>query len=123
MRYYQYSNIIKVNELNFTLNGNSVNGYPLSIKHGSSITPMQKLFDVTNRLYNTQSGASLDQIGFHYNFIFAHKFEGESTGQGWIGVDLKLDSGYDENMILVVWVVTSSALTLDKFHQIEKLQL
>ena len=113
----------KVNELNFTLNGNSVNGYPMSLKHGSPIGPMQKFFDVTNRLYNVQCGDSLDQIAFHYNFIWAHKFEGESTGNGWCGVDLKLDSGFAENMILVVWIVTSSALPLDKFHQIEKLQL
>ena len=84
---------------------------------------MQKFYDVTNRLYNIQSGECLDQIGFSYNFIWSHKFEGESTGQGWIGLDLKLDSGYSDNMVLVVWIVTSSALTLDKFHQIEKLQL
>ena len=109
--------------MNFTLNGNSVNGYPLSIKNGSSVCPRQKFFDVTNRLYNAQSGSSLDAIGFHYNFIWSHKFEGESTGQGWVGIDMKLDSGYTENMVLVVWVITSSAITLDKFHQIEKLQL
>ena len=112
-----------MNELNFTLNGNSVNGYPISIKNGSPINPMLKFFDVTNRLYNAQSGESLDHIAFHYNFIWSHKFEGESTGQGWIGLDMKLDSGYEENMVLVVWIVTSSALTLDKFRQIEKLQL
>ena len=112
-----------MNELNFTLNGNSVNGYPISIKNGSPINPMLKFFDVTNRLYNAQSGESLDHIGFHYNFIWSHKFEGESTGQGWIGLDMKLDSGYEDNMVLVVWIVTSSALTLDKFRQIEKLQL
>ena len=112
-----------MNELNFTLNGNSVNGYPVSIKNGSPINPMLKFFDVTNRLYNAQSGESLDHIGFHYNFIWSHKFEGESTGQGWIGLDMKLDSGFEDNMVLVVWIVTSSALTLDKFRQIEKLQL
>ena len=95
----------------------------MSLKHGSPIGPMQKFFDVTNRLYNVQCGDSLDQIAFHYNFIWAHKFEGELTGNGWCGVDLQLDSGFTENMILVVWIVTSSALTLDKFHQIEKLQL
>ena len=95
----------------------------MSLKYGSPIGPMQKFYDVTNRFYNVQCGESFDAIGFNYNFIWAHKFEGESSGQGWIGCDLKLDSGFDENMVLVVWIVTSSALTLDKFHQIEKLQL
>ena len=84
---------------------------------------MQKYFDVTNRLYNSQTGESLDTIGFNYNFLWSHKFEGEITGQGWVGVDLKLDAAYDEAMTLVVWIVTSTAITLDKFHQIEKLQL
>ena len=95
----------------------------MSLKYGSPIGPMQKFYDVTNRLYNVQCGESLDAIGFNYNFIWAHKFEGESTGQGWVGCDLKLDTGFGENMVLVVWIITSSALTLDKFHQIEKLQL
>ena len=49
---------------------------------------MQKFFDVTNRLYNVQCGESLDTTAFSYNFLWAHKFEGEITGQGWIGVDL-----------------------------------
>ena len=66
---------------------------------------------------------SLDTREFEYNFIWSHKFEGESTGQGWIGLDLKLEEAYTENMILVVWVISASALTIDKFHQIEKLHL
>ena len=112
-----------VTEVNFTLNGNSVNGYPLSINNGCQIYPMQKFFDVTNRLYNVQCGESLDSTAFSYNFLWAHKFEGEITGQGWIGVDLKLDNEYDESMTLVVWIINSTAITLDKFHQIERLQL
>ena len=84
---------------------------------------MQKFFDVTNRLYNVQCGESLDASAFNYNFLWAHKFEGEITGQGWIGVDLKLDTEFAESMTLVVWIINSTAITLDKFHQIERLQL
>ena len=112
-----------MNELNITLNGNSVNGYPISLKNNSSLPAMHKFLDVTGRLYNSSSGTNLDTREFKYNFIWAHKFEGESTGQGWLGMDIKLDSEYDENMTLVVWIISASALTLDKFHQIEKLQL
>ena len=84
---------------------------------------MQKFFDVTNRLYNVQCGDSFDSIGFKYNFLWSHKFEGEITGQGWIGMDLKLDTAFTESMTLVVWIITSTAITLDKFHQLERMQL
>lgn len=79
--------------------------------------------DVTDRLYNNEAGTSLDTREFSYNFIWSHKFEGEFTGQGWLGLDIKLDEAYDENMVLVFWVISATALTIDKFHQIEKLQL
>ena len=112
-----------VNEVNFTLNGNSVNGYPLSINNGCPIYPMQKFFDATNRFYNVNCGQSFDTVGFGYNFIWSHKFEGEITGQGWVGCNLKLDSAYEEPMTLVVWIINSTAITLDKFHQVERLAL
>ena len=112
-----------VNEVNFTLNGNSVNGYPMSINNGSPIYPMQKFFDVTNRYYNINCGQSFDTVGFNYNFLWSHKFEGEITGQGWVGCNLKLDEAYKEPMTLVVWIINSTAITLDKFHQIERLSL
>ena len=112
-----------VSEVNFTLNGNSVNGYPLSINNGSPIYPMQKFFDATNRFYNVNCGQSFDTAGFKYNFIWSHKFEGEITGQGWLGCDLKLDAAYEEAMTLVVWIINSTAITIDKFHQIERLHL
>ena len=112
-----------VNEVNFTLNGNSVNGYPMSVNNKSPIYPMQKFFDVTNRFYNVGCGQSFNTSGFRYNFIWAHKFEGEITGQGWVGCTLKLDKAYDESMTLVVWIINSTAITVDKFHQIERLSL
>ena len=51
---------------------------------------------------------------------WAHKFESEMTSQGWIGINLKLAKEYTEQMSLVVWIVSPNALTIDKYHQIEK---
>ena len=113
--------IFQVKEINITLNGNPVNGYPL--KNNSCLPALHKFLDVTDRLYNNQCGTSIDSAEFNYNFIYGHKFEGESSGQGWVGCELKLDQAYQENMTLVLWIVSASALTIDKFHQIEKLQL
>ena len=110
-------------ELNITLNGNPVNGYPIAIKNGSCLPALHKFLDVTGRLYNNQCGTSIDAAEFSYNFIYGHKFEGESSGQGWLGLDLKLEQAYTDNMNLVLWIISASALTIDKFHQIEKLQL
>ena len=47
-----------VEELNITLSGNSVTGYPIKVTHGSPIFPMHKFMDVTSRLYNVFSGDS-----------------------------------------------------------------
>ena len=100
-----------------------MNGYPLSLKNNSCIPALHKFLDVTNRLYNNQCGTAIDATEFGYNFIYAHKFEAESSGQGWISLDLTLDQAYTENMTLVLWIISPSAITIDKFHQIEKLQL
>ena len=114
-----------VSELNFTLNGNSVNGYPLEAKNSSPVYAMQKFFDVTGRMYNIHSGESLSCTKFGYNFIWSHKFEAEATNQGWLGVEMKLSEGYAEDnpMCLVLWIITSNVLKIDKFHQIEKINL
>ena len=112
-----------VKELNITLNGNSVNGYPLSIKNQCPVIPLHKFFDVTNRLYNVSSGEGLSFTRFDYNWIWSHKFESENTSQGWLGVSMKLTTGFTVPMTLVIWVINSSAISIDKFHQIEKINL
>ena len=56
------------------------------------------------------------------NFM-SHKFEAEMTSQGWIGVNLKLKEEYTVPMSMVIWIVSPNALTIDKYHQIEKINL
>ena len=112
-----------VTEMNITLNGNSVNGYPIEVHNSSPIFPMQKFIDSTKRINNIASGSFLSQNEFKFNWIWAHQFEAEESAQGWIGINFKLDEAYNDAMSLVVWIISPFALQIDKFHQIEKFNI
>ena len=112
-----------VTEMNFTLNGNSVNGYPIEVHNTSPIYPMQKFIDSTMRINNINSGGFLTINEFKFNWIWAHHFEAEESAQGWSGINFKLSEAYNEAMSLVIWIISPYALKIDKFHQIEKLNL
>ena len=112
-----------VKEINITLNGNSVNGYPLIIKNECPVLPMHKFFDTTNRFQHIYAGENMTQSDFKANWLFSHKFECENASQGWLGIQLKLKQAFSEPMSLVIWLVNPTALTIDKFHQIEKINL
>ena len=114
-----------VSDFNISLNGHSVHGYPMEVHNGCVTFPMQKFFDTTNRFYNIQCGENLSPTKFKYNFLWAHKFEGDATPQGWLGINFKLDEGFADSdpHVLIVWVVTKNALQIDNFHQIQNLNL
>ena len=112
-----------VTEFNISLNGNSVNGYPLYNKYESAIYPFYKFMDATYRYMNPDTGEGLKIGQFDYNWIYAHRFEGENSDQGWLGINMKLSEALAEPHSLVIWCVYNCALTIDKFHQIEKLSL
>ena len=108
-------------DINITLNGNSVHGYPINIKNNSPIFPLQKFLDVTGQLYNPESGSATRVVDYEYNFIHAHVFEAESSETGWISVNLKLSVAPTEPMSMVMWFVSSCALSIDKFHSVERI--
>ena len=83
-----------VKEFNITLNGNSVTGYPVRIENGLAIWPFKKFLDVTDRFMNNDCGQQLSLDDFRYNWIYAHKFEGEETSSGWIGFNIQLTKAY-----------------------------
>jgi len=84
---------------------------------------MQKFIDSTMRINNISSGGFLTLNEYKFNWIWAHHFEAEESTQGWSGINFKLDEAYGEAMSLVIWIFSPCALKLDKFHQIEKLNL
>ena len=109
-----------VESINITLNGNSVNGYPIQINNESPVLPMRLFNDVTNRYMNPLAGDCVDISRFRSNWLYAHSFEAEATSQGWIGVSLKLEQPFSEPYTLVIWTIAKSSIEIDKFHQIEK---
>ena len=112
-----------VSEMNITLNGNSVNGYPIKIKDAISMPVKDKFLDCTSRICSTEAGGMLTIDQFDFNYIFAHCFEVEQEGRGWIGVDFKLNTAFTTEMTMVAWIVSKTAVTVDKFHSVEKIAL
>lgn len=112
-------------EANVTLNGNSVDVFPITIKNNSAVYPFHKFIDDTGRLYNSDCGGTLLLSEFEFNFLWSHKFEASVSPNGWIGLSLKTSEEFQESepMSLVVWVVSKTALSIDKFHQIEKINV
>ena len=112
-------------EANISLNGNPVDVFPINIKNNSPVYPFHKFIDDTGRLYNSHCGSTLLLSEFEYNFIWTHKFEASLSPNGWIGISLKTSEEFPESkpMCLVVWFVSKATLSIDKFHQIEKINL
>ena len=80
-----------VSEMNFSLNGNSVNGYPINVVDGSPVYPMQKFLDTTMRTCNINSAGCLNANEYKFNWIWAHHFEVQDNLQGWSGINFKLE--------------------------------
>ena len=112
-----------VKEINITLNGNSVNGYPMTITKECPILPLHKFYDTTNRLQNIYTGENMTLADFNSNWIWSHKFECENSSQGWLGLTLKLETAFTEPMSLVIWLISPTALSIDKFYQLERINL
>ena len=87
-----------VSEINLKLNGNAVHGYPMKINNNYPIWPYVKYNYVTNRMMNVDCSGQTTIDNFKNNMIYAHKFEAEETSQGWISLNITLNSldGYTE---------------------------
>ena len=109
-----------VKEVNITLNGSPVNGYPVQISNSNGVYPFYKFLDATNRLYDNTVGSTYTMETFKYNWLWAYKSEAENTSQGWTGISLTLETGYTTPMSLVVWMINDASLSIDKYHRVEK---
>ena len=112
-----------VKEFNININGHSVNGYPVKSEINCATFPFVKWLESTNRLHNNMIGETFSMYTFKKNFLWSHHFEVEETSNGWLSIDLKLSEAYTTNMSLVIWLISPCALSLDKFHQIEKIKM
>ncbi len=90
-----------VKEFDLTLNGYSCNGFPLVHLDNSPLFAYQKFLDTTGRKFMNTLGGQLKPVDFRdYHFLYSHKFTGEPVETGWLGVNLKLESGYASNFTL-----------------------
>ena len=112
-----------VEVFNITVNGNSVNGYPLHVKHNIPTIPFQKFISCTNRQCDINGGKMLSPNEFEFNWLWSHKFEAEDCATGWIGVDFKLKTAFAEPMSMIVWLISPAAVAIDKYQQLEKINL
>ena len=84
-----------------TLDGYSVNGFPLSSEDDSPINVYDKFLQTTNRKFNNSCGEQINPGNFtQFHYLYSHKFCGESSETGWIGINLKLDTPFDTNYTL-----------------------
>ena len=90
-----------VKEFDLNLNGYSCNGYPISNTNGSALTAYNKWLHSTNRFFNNRCAEQISPMDFkRFHFVYSHKFEGDVTEQGWIGMTLKLDQAFEDNYTL-----------------------
>ena len=81
-----------VKEVNLTLNGSSCQGFPLRIENDYPLGAYYKFHDTLGKLQNPTLAGQLSMDKFARHMIFSHKFEGEESSQGWIGVTINTNS-------------------------------
>ena len=90
-----------VREFDLTLNGYSCNGFPLTSENGSPLHCYEKFLHTTGRKYQTTISDMLSPWDFQmFHYLYSHKFEGETTESGWLGINLKLEEEFNDNYVL-----------------------
>jgi hypothetical protein len=90
-----------VKEFDLTLDGYSVNGFPLMSEDESPINVYDKFLETTNRKFNNSCPEQILVGNFKmFHYIYAHKFSGETTETGWLGVNIKLEEVFKSNYTL-----------------------
>ena len=127
-----------VKEFDLTLDGYSVHGFPIVSENGSPVAVYDKFMKTTNRKFDNNCAEQCKIGNFsQFAYLYGHKFDGEVSETGWIGVNLKLDAPYEKNytmgkqtylvqvlsIYLVIWASHEIDLRIDQFHRIEKMIL
>ena len=90
-----------VTEFDLTLNGYSCNGFPIISTGGSPLNNYEMFLATTGRKFQTNCGSIIEPMDFRdFHYVYSHKFNGEQTENGWIGVNMKLESEYTDNYVL-----------------------
>ena len=88
-------------EFDLTLDGYSAHGFPLISENDSPINVYDKYLKTTNRKFDNICAEQMLPSDFQqFHYIYAHKFLGEASETGWIGINLKLEEAFTENYTL-----------------------
>ena len=90
----------EIEEINLTLNGNSCHGFPVRISNNNPVWLYQKFLDNIGRLENSTAGTQLKLHEFKKNMLISHKFEGEESPQGWLGISINLKNAFSTSHTL-----------------------
>ena len=112
-----------VAEIDLTLNGYSVCGYPLQNINGSALSAYTKWLKTTDRKFNNTCGQQITPVDFkNFHYIYSHAFEGDQTEQGWIGIELKLKKAYENNYTMGTLPCLKFIFTNDLFSCVGRRQ-
>lgn len=90
-----------VKKFDLTLDGYSVNGFPVSSDDESPINVYDKFLETTNRKFDNSCAEQILIGNFQmFQYIYSHKFLGETTETGWLGVNIKLEESFKKNHTL-----------------------
>lgn len=90
-----------VKEFDLTLNGYSCLGFPLVNINDSPLNVYDTFLRTTNRQFKNNCADQILPSDFQlFHYIYSHKFEGEPTETGWIGINLTLKEAYAKNYTL-----------------------
>ena len=91
----------KVLEFDLTIDGQSVQGFPIKTEDQIPAMAYDSYLKATHRSFNNSVNDTIpirDYRNFH--FLYGHRFSGEVSDSGWLGINLKLEEEYNTNMTL-----------------------
>ena len=110
----------QVEEFNLTLNGHSVNGFPINVNNNSDTNVLYQFNDTIGRLHNNSCGYGMKKAQFQTNFIWAHHFEAQTTNNGLIEMEVKLKNALTTSYTMVVWLIAPRSFSIDKYHNVKR---
>ena len=109
-----------VSRFNISIDGTSVNGYPINVENGSPVYPLVKFNDTLDKITNISCSGGFTMAEFAYNYIWSHHFQAEQSSTGWINIDIDFKAALSDSKTLVIWCISPYSILLDKFRQIER---
>ena len=89
---------VHMTDVNISLNGMPLQGYPLSLGNTGTMKLYSKFMDTINRSKKTIAAESVGEKFFStYYTLISHRFEGEQSNEGWLGVEVKLKEPLNKN--------------------------